>query len=209
MTWYLFLTTTQIIGAPAFFPTVWGWIKRWFDPVTTSKIFILSSSEVKSTLTNFMDPSSFPKQYGGELDWDWGDMPILDEPARAIAGALERIGEYGDKDDTPTTATATTAEEKDGDKPQKPEFLKGPIAFKGDRMEIYGSVNGEPRRRTVPVPQRPVVKDTVPPSGRKSEDDSGVDMAAAPNAEDEKAAQTSRDTEADRTAASPPQAVSA
>src|SRR5438034_8056022 len=28
----------QIIGAPSFFPTVWGWIKRWFDPVTTSKI---------------------------------------------------------------------------------------------------------------------------------------------------------------------------
>ena len=33
----------QIIGAPAFFPTVWGWIKRWFDPNTTSKIFILST----------------------------------------------------------------------------------------------------------------------------------------------------------------------
>lgn len=23
-----------IIGAPSFFPTVWGWIKRWFDPIT-------------------------------------------------------------------------------------------------------------------------------------------------------------------------------
>lgn len=23
-----------IVGAPSFFPTVWGWIKRWFDPVT-------------------------------------------------------------------------------------------------------------------------------------------------------------------------------
>ena len=29
-----------IIGAPSFFPTVWGWIKRWFDPITVSKIFI-------------------------------------------------------------------------------------------------------------------------------------------------------------------------
>jgi len=23
-----------VIGAPSFFPTVWGWVKRWFDPIT-------------------------------------------------------------------------------------------------------------------------------------------------------------------------------
>lgn len=23
-----------IIGAPSFFPTVWSWIKKWFDPIT-------------------------------------------------------------------------------------------------------------------------------------------------------------------------------
>lgn len=27
-----------IIGAPSFFPTVWGWVKRWFDPVTVVSI---------------------------------------------------------------------------------------------------------------------------------------------------------------------------
>ena len=27
-----------IIGAPSFFPTVWGWVKRWFDPITVVSI---------------------------------------------------------------------------------------------------------------------------------------------------------------------------
>jgi hypothetical protein len=121
----------KIIGAPAFFPTVWGWIKRWFDPVTTSKIFILSAAEVKPTLTSFMDPSSIPKQYGGELDWQWGDMPNLDEPARELVGALE----------TPPAEGET-----------KPSFTKGPVLFKGDHVEILGKVNGKSRQRTVPVP---------------------------------------------------------
>lgn len=121
----------QIIGAPAFFPTVWGWIKRWFDPVTTSKIFILSAAEVKPTLTSFMDPSSIPKQYGGDLDWQWGDMPNLDEPARELVGALEIPPAEGET---------------------KPSFTKGPVLFKGDRVEILGKVNGKSRQRTVPVP---------------------------------------------------------
>lgn len=68
----------QIIGAPAFFPTVWGWIKKWFDPITTSKIFILSHAEVQKTLTSFIDPANIPKKYGGELDFTFGDMPIPD-----------------------------------------------------------------------------------------------------------------------------------
>jgi hypothetical protein len=67
-----------IIGAPAFFPTVWGWIKKWFDPITTSKIFILSHSDVKKTLEEFIDPANIPQKYGGQLDFKFGDMPILD-----------------------------------------------------------------------------------------------------------------------------------
>lgn len=125
------LTRMQIIGAPAFFPTVWGWIKRWFDPVTTSKIFILSAAEVKPTLTSFMDPSSIPKQYGGDLDWKWGDMPFLDDEARKFVGALE----------TPPAEGET-----------RPSFTKGPVLFKGDRIEILGKVNGESRKKSIPVP---------------------------------------------------------
>lgn len=67
-----------IIGAPVFFSTVWGWIKRWFDPITVSKIFILSESEIKPTLESFIEPRNIPRKYGGELDFDWGMNPISD-----------------------------------------------------------------------------------------------------------------------------------
>ncbi|KAL8856112.1 MAG: hypothetical protein Q9178_007237 [Gyalolechia marmorata] len=71
-----------IIGAPSFFPTVWGWIKKWFDPITTSKIFILSQEQVKPTLSAFMDVSSIPKKYGGDLDFECGMMPCMDPDLR-------------------------------------------------------------------------------------------------------------------------------
>lgn len=72
------LTIPQIIGAPVFFPTVWGWIKRWFDPITVSKIFILSSANVLPTLSQYIDPENIPKKYGGQLDFEWGNMPVLE-----------------------------------------------------------------------------------------------------------------------------------
>lgn len=96
-------------------------------------MFILSASEVKPTLTSFMDPSSIPKQYGGELDWKWGDMPYLDEPARELLSPLE----------TPPAEGET-----------RPGFMKGPVLFKGDEIEILGKANGESRRRTIPVPKQ-------------------------------------------------------
>lgn len=67
-----------IIGAPVFFSTVWGWIKRWFDPITVSKIFILSSHEVKPVLESFIEPKNIPKKYGGGLDFEFGSLPISD-----------------------------------------------------------------------------------------------------------------------------------
>jgi hypothetical protein len=67
-----------IVGAPAFFPTVWGWVKRWFDPITVSKMFILSPNNVFSTLSQYIDPDNIPKKYGGNLDFDFGDMPNLE-----------------------------------------------------------------------------------------------------------------------------------
>lgn len=75
----------QIIGAPIFFSTVWGWIKRWFDPVTVSKIFILSHHEVLPVLTSFIDTKNIPKQYGGELDFVWCQMPNLDPKIKELA----------------------------------------------------------------------------------------------------------------------------
>ncbi|PGH04924.1 hypothetical protein GX51_03220 [Blastomyces parvus] len=136
-----------IIGAPAFFPTVWGWIKRWFDPVTTSKIFILSASEVKPTLSAFMDPNNIPKQYGGELDWNWGDMPSLDEPAKELAGVLTRVGEKG----TNEVSAADLSTPVTGD--TKTDFVKGPVAWTGETVEIMGSLGGADRRRTLTIPR--------------------------------------------------------
>ena len=71
-----------IIGAPSFFPTVWGWIKRWFDPITVSKIFILSAADMKPTLEKYIDIENIPVKYGGKLEYEWGMMPML-EPAIA------------------------------------------------------------------------------------------------------------------------------
>jgi hypothetical protein len=67
-----------IIGAPMFFGTVWGWIKRWFDPITVSKIFILEQSQVKPTLEEFIHPRNIPKKYGGELDFAFGQLSVPD-----------------------------------------------------------------------------------------------------------------------------------
>ena len=61
---------------------MWGWIKKWFDPITTSKIFILSQHEVIPTLTQFIDIENIPKKYGGRLDFECGKMPNLDPQVR-------------------------------------------------------------------------------------------------------------------------------
>ncbi|PNS21983.1 hypothetical protein CAC42_581 [Sphaceloma murrayae] len=67
-----------IIGAPSFFPTVWGWVKRWFDPITVSKIFILNKASTLATLEDFIDRADIPKKYGGDLEFEFGDLPNID-----------------------------------------------------------------------------------------------------------------------------------
>jgi CRAL/TRIO domain len=123
------LTTMQIIGAPSFFPTVWGWIKRWFDPVTVSKIFILGKHEVESTLSSFIDPKDFPRKYGGELDWNVGDLPHVDKPTLE---ALERDGKKG--------------------------WVRGPALWMDHRRVVVGSENGKPRRSAQEIARlKPIV----------------------------------------------------
>ncbi|KAK2820054.1 hypothetical protein FQN49_007766 [Arthroderma sp. PD_2] len=137
-----------IIGAPVFFPTVWGWIKRWFDPGTTSKIFILSPADVQPTLSAYMDAADIPKRYGGELEWDWGDMPNLDEPARALAGSLEKVGQYADQ---PEQKETTNGEAAEGPEIRKANFVKGPVTVHDEKIEILGSIKGKERRRVLPL----------------------------------------------------------
>lgn len=63
---------------------MWGWIKRWFDPVTVSKIFILSDHDVLPVLTTFMDLEDIPKNYGGKLQWSFFDEPAYDDEIKRI-----------------------------------------------------------------------------------------------------------------------------
>lgn len=72
-----------IVGAPGFFPTVWGWVKRWFDPITVSKIFILSPANVYATLSEYIDHDNIPKKYGGGLEFGWTQMPNLEPEIEA------------------------------------------------------------------------------------------------------------------------------
>jgi hypothetical protein len=130
-TWNTATNLCQIIGAPAFFPTVWGWIKRWFDPITVSKIFILSSADVLPILSQYIDPENIPKKYGGKLEFTWGDMPHL-EPA--IESAVEWVNpdvQYGKN----TIPIGPIKWEKNAD---------------GSMTAVaIGSEKGQPRNRTI------------------------------------------------------------
>jgi hypothetical protein len=125
-----------IIGAPYFFSTVWGWIKRWFDPITVSKIFILSAGEVKAKLEEYIEPRNIPKAYGGELDFDFFDRPNVD----------------------PRIREAVTWENGYADFPEGPAYWV-PVDD-GRRLACYavGSKGGKERRErvcTIPVANAP------------------------------------------------------
>ena len=75
-----------VVNSPAFFPTVWGWVQGWFDAGTRNKVKILGNPtkdpSTLNVLTSFIAAENLPKAYGGELDWQTGQPPALDEPAR-------------------------------------------------------------------------------------------------------------------------------
>ena len=71
-------SSKQVVGAPSYFPRVWSFIKSWIDPVTASKLIILSPSEVLPTLTGYIDLGGIPKDIGGELNFDAGMPPLVD-----------------------------------------------------------------------------------------------------------------------------------
>ncbi|KAJ6781272.1 hypothetical protein PWT90_05031 [Aphanocladium album] len=85
------LGTIFIVGAPPFFSTVFGWIKGWLDPVTVSKIRIVGRDDVLSSLEEIVEKCHIPKQYGGELEYNFGDAPALDP---ALKDTFTWAGEY-------------------------------------------------------------------------------------------------------------------
>ncbi|TFK24380.1 CRAL/TRIO domain-containing protein [Coprinopsis marcescibilis] len=77
------LGTIVIVNSPAFFPTIWSWIKGWFDEVTRHKIHVLGR-DAKTELLNLIHPQDLPKMYGGELEWVFKDQPQLDADAASV-----------------------------------------------------------------------------------------------------------------------------
>jgi hypothetical protein len=76
----------QIIGAPSFFPTIWGYINAWFSPSLTSKIAVLPTKDAFATLARHIDPENIPVFAGGALEWDYNMPPNLDEEAAQLVG---------------------------------------------------------------------------------------------------------------------------
>lgn len=114
-----------------------------------------------------MEPSSIPKQYGGELEWQWGDMPNLDDPSRELLQGIEQ----------PLAEGQT-----------RKDILKGPVLFEGDHLQVLGTVDGKERREVIPVPKTQTSVSEAQPAAAEAE--KAVDAApvdAESKADDEKA----------------------
>ena len=97
-----------------------------------------------------MEPSSFPKQYGGDLDWQWGDFPLLDDAALEVAPSL-----------------GTPLEEGIG-----PHMsARGPMQFQDGKLQLVGTENGKRRDRYLLV--------NLPPTS-KTETTSATPAASTP-----------------------------
>ncbi|KAJ7134303.1 CRAL/TRIO domain-containing protein [Mycena epipterygia] len=83
------LSTIAIVNAPSFFPTIWGWIKGWFDPGTRNKIHILGKNP-NETLLTLIDAENLPRQYGGTLEWQFFSEPNLDDATKEVLGEMPK-----------------------------------------------------------------------------------------------------------------------
>lgn len=83
------LHTTAVVNAPSFFPTVWGWIKNWFDEGTRNKVHVLGR-DPGPELRKIIDNENIPKSYGGELDFNFEDEPNLDQASKDAIGEIPK-----------------------------------------------------------------------------------------------------------------------
>lgn len=85
---------TQLIGAPSYFSTIWGWVKNWVDPGTVEKLKVLSHAEVLPTLKEYIDVENIPTRFGGQFKYETGMGYDLDP---VIAHRLVWLSGSGNK----------------------------------------------------------------------------------------------------------------
>lgn len=79
-----------MLNASSYFGTVWGFLSKWIDPKTASKLVIVPQNEVTATLEEEIDGNSIPMQFGGNCQFKHGMSPRLDESLkRAIDSCSE------------------------------------------------------------------------------------------------------------------------
>ncbi|PPR04499.1 hypothetical protein CVT24_013105 [Panaeolus cyanescens] len=83
------LHSIAIVNSPSFFPTIWNWIKGWFDEGTRQKIHVLGR-DLGSALRELVDAENLPKVYGGELEWVFTDEPSLDGDTKQLIGEMPK-----------------------------------------------------------------------------------------------------------------------
>lgn len=87
------LQSIFIINAPWFFPAIYGLVSPWLDPVTVSKIKILSTDFI-DTMKEEIDESQIPTELGGKMEntpWAWPYHPSAGcSPEQLREAALEK-----------------------------------------------------------------------------------------------------------------------
>ena len=134
-----------------------------FDPGTVEKIFILKDHEVLSTLSRFIDPENIPKQFGGELNWAYGDVngPTLDMAAQETLGldAVPRGSVRWIHGELVVKGTGRTPEELAASVPRKTEKDAAVSAGPDEKAPVVA--NGAPVATAEPVADAPVITNSI------------------------------------------------
>ncbi len=81
------LHAIAIVSSPSSFPTIWNWIKGWFDEGTRQKILVIGK-DPGTALLELIDDHNLPAPYGGALEWKFVDDPHLDEDTKQAVGTV-------------------------------------------------------------------------------------------------------------------------
>lgn len=109
------LDKTFVVGAPAFFSIVFGWVKRWFGEGVVGRIAIVGEKEMEDVLRAAVDVKDLPVQYGGDLQWEYGSV-MMDEDVKM---AVESDGREG--------------------------WIEGPCYWENGKRRVVGTVGGVKR----------------------------------------------------------------